>query len=247
MIKKINKIFKNSEIYKAKYIYIYSDFRTIFQIEKKNPSLFVNKFLNLFLKKGITCITPAFSYNTKEKFHLDNTPSKVGFLGNFILKNLKHTRSIHPLFSFIAVGKNANILKKISKSAFDQNSVHAKLFKKNCYFLNLCRPLNQGNTLVHHIEHLNKAKYRFNKVFKTKVFNKKKLIGSGYSAFLRKDLNDKKSIFSFTKVIKKIKKKNYFFNYKLHNFEILIYKYDDFYNDLNLLYKQDNKIFLKYK
>jgi aminoglycoside N3'-acetyltransferase len=247
MIEEINKILKNSKIYNAKYVYIYSDFRSIFQIEKKNPTLFIDKFLNLFLKKNITCIIPAFTYNIKKDFNIDTTQSKVGFLGNYVLKNFKHTRSIHPLFSFIAVGKNSNILKKISKSAFDKNSVHGKLYKKNCYFLNLCRPLNQGNTLVHHIEHLNKAKYRFNKVFETKVFIKKKLIGSNYSAFLRKNLNDKKSIFSFSKVIKKIRKKNYFFDYKVNNLEILIYKYDKFYDDLNSLYKQDNKIFLKYK
>ena len=66
MINEINKIFKNSDIYKAKYVYIYSDFRTVFEIEKKNPTLFVNKFLNLFLRRNITCIVPAFSYNIKK-------------------------------------------------------------------------------------------------------------------------------------------------------------------------------------
>ena len=247
MINEINKIFKVSEIYKAKYVYIYSDFRTIFEIEKKKPTMFVNKLLNLFLKKNITCIVPSFSYNKIDDFHLNSTKSKVGFLGNYILEKKKHVRSEHPLFSFIAIGKNANILKKIDKSAFGKNSVHGKLYKKNCYFLNLCRPLIQGNTLVHHIEHLNKAKYRFNKTFKTKLFKNKKLVGTNYSAYLRKNLNDKKSIFTFSKALSKLKKRKYFFKHKFYNSEILIYKYDNFYNDLNLLYKQNNKIFLKYR
>ena len=247
MISEINKIFKKSDIYKSKFVYIYSDFRAIFEIEKKKPIIFVNKFLDLFLKKNITCIVPTFSYNIEKNFYLESTKSKVGFLGNYILKEKKHIRSQHPLFSFIAIGKNANILKKISKSAFSKNSVHGKLYKKNCYFLNLCRPLIQGNTLVHHIEHLNNAKYRFNKVFKTKLFKNKKLVGSNYSAFLRKDLNDKRSIFSFAKTLKKLKNKKYFFKHKFFNSEILIYKYDDFYDDLNFLYKQNKKIFLKYR
>ena len=41
----------------------------------------------------------------------------------------------------------------------------------------------------------------------------------------------------------KIEKKKIFFKHKFYNSEILIYKYDNFYNDLNLLYKQNNKIF----
>ncbi len=247
MIKKINKIFKNSDIYKAKYIYIYSDFRAIFEIEKRKSTIFVDKLLDLFLRKNITCIIPAFSYNTNEDFHLNSTRSKVGFLGNYILDKKKYVRSQHPLFSFIAIGKNANILHKISKSAFSKNSVHGKLYKKNCYFLNFCRPLIQGNTLVHHIEHLNNAGYRFNKVFKTKLFRNSKLVGSNYSAFVRKDLNDKKSIFSFARALKKLKNKKYFFKHKFFNSEILIYKYDNFYDDLDFLYKKNKKIFLKYQ
>ena len=79
------------------------------------------------------------------------------------------------------------------------------------------------------------------------LFKNRKLVGSNYSAFLRKNLNDKKSIFSFSKTLSKLKKRKYFFKHKFYNSEILIYKYDNFYNDLNLLYKQNNKIFLKYR
>ena len=38
------------------------------------------------------------------------------------------------------------------------------------------RPLKQGNTLVHHIEQINNAKYRYDKRFPTRVYRGNKYI-----------------------------------------------------------------------
>lgn len=244
MIQEINKIFIKSNIYKANYVYIYSDFRKFFYLNKNNPERAVKSLLNFFLKKGITCIIPSFSYS-KHRFDIDKTKSSVGFLGNYILSNFKHTRSEHPIFSYIALGKNKSIVKKIDKSAFGLDSVHARLYKKKCYFLNFFRPLEQGNTLVHHIEQNNNASYRFEKKFNTKVFFHDKYLGKSYSAFVRKNPKNKSTFFTFDKILKKIKDKKYFFKYPKKNYNILIYPYDNFYDDLNEHYKKNNYIFIK--
>ena len=244
MIREIDKIFTKSKIYKADYVYIYSDFRKIFSSKKDNPEKSVKSLLNFFLKKGITCIIPSFSYS-KKRFDIDKTKSSVGFLGNYVLKNFNHTRSEHPIFSYIAIGKNKSIIKKIGKSAFGSDSVHARLYKKNCYFLNFFRPLKQGNTLVHHIEQNNKAKYRFDKKFETKVFFHDNYVGKNYSAFVRKNLKNKSTSFTFEKIFKKIKNKKYFFKFIKKNYNILIYPYDVFYDDLDNHFKKDNNIFIK--
>ena len=76
----------------------------------------------------------------KGSFDLKRTKSGVGFLGNFIMKNLNFERSEHPLFSFIAIGKNKKIVKNIGISAFGKDSVHQRLYKKNASFLNFFRP-----------------------------------------------------------------------------------------------------------
>ena len=60
-------------------------------------------------------------------------------------------------------------------------------------FLNLFRPLKGGNTLVHHIEQKNKAKYRFDKNFVTKVIKNKKFFGTNFKAYVRKYINKKKT------------------------------------------------------
>ncbi len=245
MIKRLNKIFNQSGIYKFKYVYIYSDFILFFKYCKKNPKKEVTSFLELFTKKGITCIVPSFSYTTLGKFDVKKTPSKVGFLGNFIMKNCKYERSEHPLFSYVAIGKNKKIVKNIGKSAFGKESVHHRLFNKKCCFLNFCRPLKKGNTLIHHIEHIKKINYRYSKIFYTKVFLKKKFFGSRYSAFLRKDTKNFKTSFTFEKVMKYLKNTNYIKTEHVGKLKLEIYDYDKFYKDLLFLINKNKKNFIK--
>jgi aminoglycoside N3'-acetyltransferase len=245
MIKKLDKFFFESGLYQSKYIYIYSDFRIFFSFYKVKSNFHVKKILELFTKKGITCVVPAFSYTTEGKFNVKKTKSGLGFLSNFILKNLNHERSEHPLFSFIAIGKNKRIVRNIGLSAFGKNSLHERLYKKNAFFLNFFRPIEQGNTLVHHIEQINKAEYRFDKRFNTRVYKNNKFIKTGYRAYLRKFVDNKDHFFTFKKLLKKIKNKRLFHEIKLYNSGVKVYNYDKFYDELNYFYSQDNEIFIK--
>ena len=52
MIKLLDKIFKNRNLYKAKYVYIYSDFRGFLDFIKNSKK--VNELIKLFTKRGIT-------------------------------------------------------------------------------------------------------------------------------------------------------------------------------------------------
>jgi len=249
MIKDLDKIFEKTNLYKAKYIYIYSDFRYFFDFYKKNSIKKVNKLIELFTKKGITIVIPSFTYTTSGKFFLNKTKSKVGFLANYVLQNkkIKSCRSEHPLFSFISVGKNSKIVQKIGKAAFGKNSLHARLYGKRCYFLYFFRTLKNGNTLIHHIESIYKADYRFEKKFSTKVYNGNQYIGKNYSAYVKKNVNDKRYFFNFKKVLKKLVNKKYITIIKFKKSQIAILEYDDFYNDLKKLYKSDKNIFINYK
>lgn len=249
MIKDLDQIFKETNLYKAKYIYIYSDFRYFFEFYKKKSRKKVDELLELFTKKGITILIPSFTYTTNGNFYLNKTKSKVGFLANYLLQNkkIKSCRSEHPLFSFISIGKNSKIVKKIGKAAFGKNSLHARLYGKKCLFLYFFRNLEDGNTLVHHIEFICKANYRFEKKFSTKVYNGKKYIGKNYSAYLKKNVSDKRYFFNFKKVLKKLVNKKYILINKFKKSQIAVLDYDNFYDDLKKLYKLDNKIFVNCK
>ena len=244
IIRKINKIFSNLKIFDAKYVYIYCDLRNLLGYFKENPEVGAKKFLDLFKKKGVTCITPAFSYTSKGQFDLRKTKSRVGFLSNYILKKERFVRSKNPIFSYVSVGKNRNLLNKLGKSAFGKNSLHEKLYIEKCYFLHLNRPLKNGNTLIHHIEQKNKANYRYEKTFNTKIYEGKKYYGKNYKAFVRINMTSGYTDSTFKNAYNKIKKKKYFIKKKIADLEILMYPYKQFYLDINKLYKRCPKIFI---
>jgi len=189
-IKILEKILIKSKIFNYKYVYIYSDLRYFLLLNKKNPLKFIKSFLDFFIKRNITLIVPTFSYTKEGNFCLEKTPSKLGFLPNFILKTKNRARSAHPLFSYASLGKNKNIVNKIGKSAFGKNSIHSRLYKNDCCYLYMGRPMILGNTMVHHIEHIFKASYRYNKIFPTKVYSSNNYIGRNYSAYVRKDIKN---------------------------------------------------------
>ncbi len=244
IIDKLNSALNKTDIIFSKYVYIYSDFRAFLNQAGRNPEKKVLKFLNFFTDKGITCITPAFSYTTTGSFNLRKTSSRVGFLSNFILKNCKHERSNHPIFSYIALGKNKKILKNLGKSAFGKKSLHETLINKNCFFLHLNRPLIKGNTMMHHIEQKNQIKYRFEKTFRTKVFDRNNYMGTNFKAFVRKDMINKYSLGTFKKAYKKLKNSKYINKKRIKDLDITIYPYDIFYKDMDNLLKKNKKIFI---
>ena len=244
-IKQLEKILIKSKIFDYRYVYIYSDLRYFLLFHKKNPLKFINIFLDFFIKRNITLIIPTFSYTKKGSFCLKKTPSKLGFLANYILKIKERSRSAHPLFSYASLGPNKKIVNKIGKSAFGKNSIHSRLYKNDCCFLYFGRPMILGNTMIHHMEHIFKANYRYNKIFPTKVYNLNNYIGKNYSAYVRKNINNRDFSVNFKKVYKKIKNNSFIFNYgDPKNFSnITVHSYDIFYEKLKQLYNQNKNIF----
>ena len=170
------------------FIYIYSDLREFgrgvtSRNEKEN---FLGELLDELLRTGCTIVIPAFSYTDTGNFYVNSTRTNLGALNNFIQKDSRSIRSEHPLFSFSAIGPKADFLKNIGKCSFGSDSVFSRLIGRRATFLNIGRPIAYGNTLVHFVEDQNDAYYRFHKHFDTKVFLDGNLIGSDYSAFLRR-------------------------------------------------------------
>lgn len=236
-------ILENSSILNYKYVYIYCDLR-FFLSQNINDKNFVDKLINFFIKNNQTIIVPSFSYS-KDIFDVKTTKSKVGFLSNYILKQTNFERSEHPLFSYISIGPNKKIVRNIGKSAFGNDSVHARLLFKNACFLHIGREIKFGNTLIHHVEQNLNASYRFDKKFKTKVFKKQKYLGTAFKAYVRKETN--KNYFTFTKILKKknfldiINRLNNEKNFK----SIFYYSYDSFYFFLHEEFLKNKDLFIK--
>ena len=170
------------------FCYIYSDLRAfaskmVCGFEKNK---FCSSIINPLLKLKKTVIIPTFTYTIEGVFEVEKTPTKLGALNSWILKQKDMKRSEHPMFSFAALGPKSSIVEKCGKSAFGSDSIHERLRGKKCCIINIGRPIEFGNTLLHNVEQSCDASYRFHKTFKTRVFKENEYIGSGYTAFVRR-------------------------------------------------------------
>tara|TARA_Y100000590_G_scaffold398185_1_gene480397 strand:- start:505 stop:1287 length:783 start_codon:yes stop_codon:yes gene_type:complete len=142
-------------------------------IEKKNKNQTNEEVLSQikhFLPNA-SIIVPTANLNlpnSEMTYDNKNTPSyKMGSFSEFIRKKNESMRSFHPFWSLSVLGKNSNNLTSdISNHAYDKNSVFFRLFqnKKN-YFLSLGQHPRFMLSIIHHIEHINKVPYRFEKSF----------------------------------------------------------------------------------
>lgn len=190
--KKLNNLFYNLKIKNKDNIFLHSNSIGIQQFCKNKLKkdelykLFINKILVRIGTDG-TLILPTYNYDfTKGKtFNYDSCNSQVGELTNFFLKKFKPVRTIDPIFSHAILGK----LKKIFDNlyfleAFGDRSVFELLYKKNFKIVGFCSPLM--TTFLHYIEKKLKVKYRFNKIFYSKIKKNNKTTKVKYKYYVGK-------------------------------------------------------------
>ena len=103
---------------------------------------------------------------------------------------------------------------------------------------------------IHFVEFNSRAEYRFNKIFKTKVFKKKKYIGRNFSSYVeKKNFNGKKIEFDAKKISKLIKNKSF---YKKIGSDkdftnITHIDFQEGYDFMMKNFKKNNQIFIKEK
>jgi len=242
--------FESVGVLDADIIYIYSDFRTFGrQLEKfPNRQAFFQTFIDPFLERDKTIILTTFTYTTSGDFNTLTTPAKFGALNKWVLKQEDVLRSEHPLFSYAGLGTQAEFLTDIGHSAFGRDSIFDRLSEKNAAFLYLGRPISNGNTLIHYIEHLSGATYRIHKTFPTNVYRGKEFIGTHYSAFVRRrDIIGETFEFQFSEAAQLLRKKGIIHQVGSEkNFtNISCLNYDHTVDFLFELFSKDPTIFIK--
>ncbi len=130
-----------------------------------------------------TLIVPSFTYSFCQTgiFDSKKTMSVVGYFSNFMLNHKDSFRSLHPIFSFVAIGKHAkDITNNISTDAFGKDSIFDRLLKMRAkgLFLNLpiVNPGSPPSTFLHYLEQYFKVDYRYIKKFPGAIINEDKRI-----------------------------------------------------------------------
>ena len=234
----------------ADILYIYTDFRQFGTNAAgyKNRNEFCNAIVAPLLDCGKTIVLTTFTYTAEGRFDVLGSRTKLGAMNKWILEQTGCRRSEHPLFSYAALGPQADLVEGIGKSAFGYDSIFERLRGQRAAFLHIGRPVFLGNTALHYVEHMCGATYRTHKAFHTEVFRGEKYVGTDYSAFLRRrDVPGENFEFDFSKAAAKLFDKNFIkqvgSDRELSN--ISFYWYDQTLDCLLDMFNEDPKIFIK--
>ncbi len=127
----------------------------------------VSDILKSFLEAAGTVVFPTFNIGFAEgiPFDIRTTQSDMGVLSESARKHKDAVRSGHPMYSFVAIGKEADRFNVNNFSGYDKNSPFAILRRLNGKIGVLGLPDSEGNTMHHHAEEMNRVSYRSYKNF----------------------------------------------------------------------------------
>jgi aminoglycoside N3'-acetyltransferase len=172
--------------YEYKYLYLYSDFRSL-EIDDKswNKSAFLNNLTECLLQIAPNIVIPSFTYTSEGTFDPDRDRTNLGALNRHIQADSRSFTSSHPMFSFSGIGPEIkNILGALGPKAFGQGSLYEAMSSEFA-FVHIGRPPMLGNKLVHHVEAVAKVPYRTEVYFATRVYRGGREDGRVFSAFMR--------------------------------------------------------------
>ncbi|MBI3321160.1 MAG: AAC(3) family N-acetyltransferase [Candidatus Omnitrophica bacterium] len=137
-----------------------------------------------------TLVVPASSERlceSGEDFILEDTPSEMGLLSEFLRRRPDARRSLHPFASYAAEGPLADaIVAGVSKHAFGPDTPKARLIERGAKVLNIGIPPERTNSVVHHAEQLMGVPYRYHKEFPNRVFAEGRYVGTDYLMSVRR-------------------------------------------------------------
>ncbi len=115
-----------------------------------------------------TLLVPAFTYSfcRGRPFDPVKRNSAVGMFSNYMRRREDAYRSLHPVFSFAAVGKHAaDLTADVSVYGFGKDSVFERMTKMGGKIACFNIAFQKCCTYVHHIEELHGIDYRYHKTF----------------------------------------------------------------------------------
>lgn len=160
-------------------VFIHSNIQQGFSIPIEHPfnrNIFLNKHFtilqNLFEGADLWFPTFNYSYSNKRLFNINNDPSEVGHLTEFIRKNISNWRTSVPVFSITGTGEEPEINYTKRIDPFGKESIFQKLIEQDGIVFNYGCDLDKL-TFIHYIESITpNLLYRYNKNFDGFVINK---------------------------------------------------------------------------
>lgn len=205
----------------------------------------LNSIIQIIGKKGTVAVnTYSFSIARNKKKYFDHfkTISNSGGFSEFFRKKKEATRSTHPVFSVSAIGKLKNkICFNNSLTNYGYGSPYERMLDYNFKILNIgSRP--SWNPFLHVAELKCALPFFYNRSYKIKYRNKKKLENKIFFSYVRFKKFDTDPNFDF--IEKKLKRKKFirqtiFGKGKIYLFDANIYLREM----LEILSKNSSKVY----
>ncbi len=144
---------------------------TLRRIKKMGAKPSVEAILQSFLQAvgtNGTLVLPLFNFQFTQgvAFNIKTTKSEMGALTELARHHPKATRTGHPIYSFAAIGKNAELFNGTKNfSGYGEDSPFAKIHELNGKIAVLDLPDQNSMTFYHYVEEACKVDYRYHKKF----------------------------------------------------------------------------------
>lgn len=182
MINTLRKRWIKSGLKKNDNILLHSSLkRTFNQLNKKNyratPADILDSLIDLVLPEG-TLVVPTFNFKFNEGTPYDfySTKSHMGILTEFARMHPLAKRTLNPVYSFAAFGKNSYLFDGIdNQSWYGADSPFAIILKLNFKICIIDLEDKDSMTFAHYCEEHHKAPWRYYKEFKGQYTCKNKI------------------------------------------------------------------------
>lgn len=134
-----------------------------------------------------TLVVPTFNWDfcKGKAYRHARTRSQVGMFSQHVLSDQRSVRSLHPIYSFAAIGPQAEkLMADVSHSSFGEDSVFQRLHDRNAKMLFFNVPF-QVCTFVHYVEQKRSVDYRFLKQFTGKIQIDDEIFTDTYDFYVR--------------------------------------------------------------
>jgi|TARA_B110000495_G_C23038116_1_gene620921 aminoglycoside N3'-acetyltransferase len=164
--------FKELGIKNGDVILLHSSFKSLGTVSN-GPGDVIDALLHILGKNG-TLIVPTFNFDfcKGNSFNVNETPSQMGIITEFVRKNRDSVRTKDPVYSFAIMGKLKERLGNlVYDSCYGNDSMFAQLRKYDGKIVIIGLAYNDSMTFFHHIEEMEGCDYRYFKEFNGNVIN----------------------------------------------------------------------------
>lgn len=174
-------------------VIVHSSFKSFGPVEG-GPQTVIDAILHILGNNG-TLVMPTYTLsfcNQANKtglgiFDVQNSPSEMGILTEFLRKMPNSIRTSHPIHSVTAIGKYAKRIEQIDeKSSFGAKSIFNLLHQLNAKMIIIGLSYDASLTFFHYIEQTISVPYRYIKQFPGKIiFNKNNEYEDTFSMYVK--------------------------------------------------------------